>query len=79
MKRAILCVLLVLLLVGCSYVKPSDRVVIHDHHLNAQAINAKVQVDEALPDYVKQWWAAEAKTWKALDAWAKGEPFPEDE
>ena len=71
MKR-LLIVVLALLVAGCSYVTPSDRLVIHDHYLNAVAINAKVQVDPALPDYAKTWWGAEERTWKAMDAWAKG-------
>ena len=62
--------------VGCSYVTPADQAVIHANYQNAVAINAKVQVDPACPAYAKVWWDAEAKTWVAMDAWAKGVKFP---
>ncbi len=70
--KLLLCVVLAaVLLAGCtSYVAPSDRVVIHDHRLNAAAFDAKVQADPVAPDYVKRWVAAELLTWQALDAWA---------
>ena len=72
---------------GCAYVPPGDQLVIHSNNLNAQAINAKVQASPtapAVPDgtlapvpaYVKVWWAAEAKTWTAMEAWSKGQKFP---
>ena len=72
---AAMLVMLLTMAAGCSYVAPADRQVIHAHHLNAQAIAAKAETDPALPDYAQQWWTAEAKTWRALDAWAKGEKF----
>jgi hypothetical protein len=76
MKRVTMLVMCaVVLLAGCSYVTPGDRLVIHDNALNASAIAAKAEVDANLPDYARRWFAAEAKTWRAMDAWAKGEPF----
>jgi len=64
---------------GCSVVTPSDRALIHDHRLNADAINVKVQADANLPAWVREWWDAEARTWRAIDAWAAGKPFSKTE
>jgi len=75
--RTMLIGALLLAVAGCSVVTPSDRAVIHDHRLNAVAINERVQADTELPHYVRVWWAAEADTWIAMDAWAAGEKFPE--
>ena len=69
---------LILAVGGCSVVMPSDRAVIHDHRLNAEAINAKVQTDANLPAWVREWWDAEAQTWRAIDAWATGKPFSQE-
>ena len=78
MKRLVLTVVvLAVVLAGCSYVTPSDRLVIHDNYLNAHAIAGKAESDANLPDYAKRWFAAEARTWAAMDAWSKGEPFTE--
>lgn len=63
---------------GCSYVTPSDREVIHAHRLNAEAMAASVQADPNLPPYAARWWRAEARTWRAMDAWARGEDIEAD-
>lgn len=63
----------VMLAVGCSYVTPSDREVIHAHRLNAEAMARAVDRDPNLPAYASTWWQAEARTWRAMDAWALGE------
>jgi hypothetical protein len=72
----LIAIVMLALVAGCSIVMPADRAVIHDHYLNASAINAKVQAEDTLPIYVRTWWDAEEKTWKAMDAWSKGEKFP---
>ena len=73
MKR-LLAVLLVGCLVvgGCSLVMPADRDMIHQHALNAQAFNERVQANPDVPLVVKGWMSAEYRTWQAMDAWAKG-------
>jgi len=81
MKRIVLILLLcALLLGGCvSVVLPSHANIIDEHNGNAKAMNAAIQLDAALPEYVKKWWAAEAVTWQCLSDWAHGrapEPKP---
>ena len=75
MKRivAIAALLVAAAIVGCSWVSPADKAVIHAHRLNADAIGARVATAPALPDWVRTWWAAEVVTWQAMDHWARGE------
>jgi hypothetical protein len=75
MKNWMITLLVLVLLGGCSFTTPADQAVIHANYLNAVSINAKVQTDTVLPAYAKTWWAAEAKTWVAMDAWSKGTSF----
>lgn len=70
---AIILVAVSLAAAGCSIIMPADREMLHGHHLNAQAFNAKTQSGEASPEAMRAWIAAEARTWAALDAWSKGE------
>ena len=62
---------------GCSVIVPSDREMIHQNYLNAQAMNAKVQAIQTPTQdewcACRKWWQQEEWTWAALDAWAKGE------
>ena len=72
------CAMLLLLvglvaMAGCSFVTAKDRAIIDEHLGNAIAINEKVQADETMPDWAKQWWNQEVRTWKAMSAWAARE------
>lgn len=80
MKKVMILLVLCLLvagMTGCmSYVTAGDRAVIHANYLNAVDTSVKVQTDPACPQYARDWWRDEAKTWTALDAWSRGVKFP---
>lgn len=61
---------------GCVIVRPSDAALISRHRQNAEDIAQAVAADPTLPPYAKKWWDAEARTWRALEAWAHGDPPP---
>lgn len=72
---------------GCQPVTVEDQMIIHQHYKNAeefhdrvQKFNDKVQADEDVPEYVKQWideiaeeWLdANVESWLQFDRWASG-------
>lgn len=65
MKRLMI-LMLVLVLVGCTYLKPSDTVLIDNQAGNAKAMNALVQVDPAVSPALKQWMKADYASWTWL-------------
>ena len=72
---------------GCSYVTPSARNLIAEHCGNAAEFDRRIQAaplaedpNAPLPAWVKAWSAEEARTWRAMVAWSKGQavtPAPE--
>jgi len=60
-KIGLVCVLM--LAAGCTYIKPSDTVLIDNHLGNAQAINKLVQADASVSPALKQWIQADTASW----------------
>ena len=65
MKKAaaIVGLLVVLLVVGCTYVSPADRAVISTTVGNAQEVNNRVQADANLPPWLREWHALDSNSW----------------
>jgi len=76
MKQVLAVCLAAALAAGCSIIMPADRDMIHQNRLNAEAVAAKVQAIPIPSDAdwtaCQTWFAQEARTWRALDAWAQG-------
>ena len=51
---------------GCTYVKPSDQVLIDDHLGNARAMADRADADPTLAPAYKQWIRADAESWQWL-------------
>jgi hypothetical protein len=64
MKQLLVISFVVLLMSGCTFVKPSDANLIDDHLGNAQAMNALVQADPSVPPAVKQWIQNDVYSWQ---------------
>ena len=73
MKLQILAVL-VLLLAGCTFVRPNDATLIDTTAANARAYNAAVQADATIPAGVKTWIKSDAGQWTNFANWANGRP-----
>ena len=65
------------LLSGCvTYVRPSDRVLIHDFAGNAAEMFVRIDDDGNCPLYVKTWAGGVARWAVAVDDLAHGRPGP---
>jgi hypothetical protein len=54
----------VLVLCGCTYIKPSDTLIIDDTLGNAVAMNKLAQADPAIPPAYKQWIQGDVAQWQ---------------
>lgn len=81
-KKGVACGTLLLLCVlgGCSQVCVTDetRTLISQHAQNATTFRLVVDQDENVPAYVKDWLAAEERTWFAFEAWSRNENVEND-
>ena len=69
---AVVCAMMTLAMVGCTFVRPSDASLLDTTASNARAFNTKVQARADVPADVKTWLGADADQWSFFASWANG-------
>ena len=68
---------LILFVGGCTCINPATQSLIDAQAQNAKQVSEVAQQDPDLKDDYKRWLKADARSWSALAAWARGErPTP---
>jgi len=61
-----------LMVTGCVFVGPQEKVLISSQASNARVFSEKLEAESNVPEYVKTWVKGEANSWTALEAWSQG-------